>query len=92
MATVIGYFKRENLHVLYNTRYWAVGAMVGLKQTPVITDLAFCFMVLVDTHSTQTLACYCSTLPSCVHRVVFLVIFSCIYIHEEMMQQQSVHA
>ena len=28
IATVIGYLKRENLHMLYNTRYWAVAAMV----------------------------------------------------------------
>lgn len=27
LATIVGYFKRENLHVLYNTRYWAVAAM-----------------------------------------------------------------
>ena len=28
LATIVGYLKRENLHVLYNTRYWAVAAMV----------------------------------------------------------------
>ena len=28
LATIIGYLKRENLHMLYNTRYWAVAALV----------------------------------------------------------------
>lgn len=28
LATIVGYMKRENLHMLYDTRYWAVGAML----------------------------------------------------------------
>ena len=32
LASIIGYLKRENLHLLYNSRYWAIAAMVsGLK-------------------------------------------------------------
>ena len=27
-AAVVGYFKRENLHMLYDSRIWAVMAMV----------------------------------------------------------------
>lgn len=29
LAVVVGYLKRENLHVLYETRYWAIAAMVS---------------------------------------------------------------
>lgn len=28
LAVIVGYMKRENLHVLYETRYWAIAAMV----------------------------------------------------------------
>ena len=28
LASIIGYLKRENLHMLYNPRYWAIAAMV----------------------------------------------------------------
>lgn len=28
LASVVGYLKRENLYMLYDTRYWAVAAMV----------------------------------------------------------------
>ena len=35
LASIIGYLKRENLHMLYNSRYWAVAAMVSaLKGDP----------------------------------------------------------
>ena len=30
LAVIVGYLKRENLHVLYETRYWAIAAMVGV--------------------------------------------------------------
>ncbi len=29
LATIVGYLKRENLHILYNSRYWAIAAMVS---------------------------------------------------------------
>ena len=29
VAVIVGYMKRENLHVLYETRYWAIAAMVS---------------------------------------------------------------
>ena len=36
LASIIGYLKRENLHMLYNSRYWAVAAMVSaLKGGPI---------------------------------------------------------
>ena len=28
LALIVGYLKRENLHALYEPRYWAVAAMV----------------------------------------------------------------
>lgn len=31
LASIVGYLKRENLYMLYDTRYWAVAAMVRLK-------------------------------------------------------------
>lgn len=34
LASVIGYLKRENLHMLYDTRYWAAAAMVRLIVGP----------------------------------------------------------
>ncbi len=30
LGSVIGYMKRENLHMLFNTRYWAMAAMVSI--------------------------------------------------------------
>lgn len=30
LASIVGYLKRENLHMLYDTRYWAVAAMVRI--------------------------------------------------------------
>ena len=32
VAVVVGYIKRENLHVLYETRYWAIAAMVSVRE------------------------------------------------------------
>lgn len=29
LAAIIGYLKRENLHLLYDSRLWAAFAMVG---------------------------------------------------------------
>ena len=29
LAFIIGYLKRENLHMLYEPKYWAIAAMVG---------------------------------------------------------------
>ena len=31
VAVFVGYMKRENLHVLYETRYWAMAAMVSVS-------------------------------------------------------------
>ena len=28
LGSIIGYMKRENLHMLFNTKYWAMAAMV----------------------------------------------------------------
>lgn len=32
LGSVIGYMKRENLHILFNTNYWAAAAMVSSLQ------------------------------------------------------------
>ena len=47
LASIIGYLKRENLHMLYNSRYWAIAAMVsGPKGRPILSQLH----VLVHLH------------------------------------------
>ena len=45
LAVVVGYLKRENLHVLYETRYWAIAAMVYYNNlfVAVVKGLAFFF-------------------------------------------------
>ncbi len=32
LGSIIGYMKRENLHIFFNTKYWAAAAMVSSLQ------------------------------------------------------------
>ena len=48
LASIIGYLKRENLHLLYNSRYWAIAAMVsGLKGRPISSQLLDWYIFII---------------------------------------------
>lgn len=50
LASVIGYLKRENLYMLYDTRYWAVAAMVWERLCKCTVEQGFtCWLLLVST-------------------------------------------
>ncbi len=76
LASVIGYLKRENLYMLYDTKYWAAAAMVSylleggrevggrqVRTLPSLLDLDLCddFGTDVESNSGSTL---CSSQPT----------------------------
>ena len=48
LASVIGYLKRENLYMLYDTRYWAAAAMVNLCVRMCMHACMFSFSLDLD--------------------------------------------
>lgn len=38
LAFIVGYLKRENLHILYEPKYWAIAAMVCIYIGIVVPD------------------------------------------------------
>lgn len=48
LASVIGYLKRENLYMLYDTRYWAVAAMVSWSVLMRVRVKVFEYLLSLD--------------------------------------------
>ena len=48
LAFIVGYLKRENLHILYEPKYWAIAAMVCTHVcfTCVIVSNALFYLIL----------------------------------------------